>query len=126
MGVATIVTAMPALRAGMLHRVPGDVVRTIKAAAGKGGAIRRVTGSIDARLYRVVPIAAPTEEERAQIEGRIAILEIEHHDLDDVIARLSEHPSQDQLQLRRFKKRKLVLKDSIARLKTMLVPDIPA
>jgi polyphosphate:AMP phosphotransferase len=35
-------------------------------AAGKGGAIRRVTQSIDARQYRVVPIAAPTEEERAQ------------------------------------------------------------
>lgn len=67
-----------------------------------------------------------TEEERAQIESRIAALEIEHHDLDDVIARLSEHPSQDQLQLRRFKKRKLVLKDSISRLKILLVPDIPA
>jgi hypothetical protein len=67
-----------------------------------------------------------TEEERSQIEGRIAVLEIEHHDLDDIIARLSEHPSQDQLQLRRFKKRKLVLKDSLARLRTMLVPDIPA
>ncbi|MFO0588904.1 MAG: polyphosphate:AMP phosphotransferase [Polyangiaceae bacterium] len=35
-------------------------------AAGKGGAIRRITGALDARLYRVVPIAAPTEEERAQ------------------------------------------------------------
>ena len=35
-------------------------------AAGKGGAIRRVTGALDARLYRVVPVAAPTEEERAQ------------------------------------------------------------
>jgi len=67
-----------------------------------------------------------TEEERAQIEGRIALLEIEHQDLDDVIARLSEQPSQDQLQLRRFKKRKLVLKDSISRLKILLVPDIPA
>ena len=44
----------------------------------------------------------------------------------DVIARLSEHPTQDQLQLRRFKKRKLVLKDSISRLKILLVPDIPA
>jgi hypothetical protein len=43
-----------------------------------------------------------------------------------VITRLSEHPTQDQLQLRRFKKRKLILKDSISRLKTMLVPDIPA
>ncbi len=35
-------------------------------AAGKGGAIRRITGALDARFYRVVPIAAPTEEERAQ------------------------------------------------------------
>ncbi|HSH93131.1 MAG TPA: polyphosphate:AMP phosphotransferase [Roseimicrobium sp.] len=34
-------------------------------AAGKGSAIRRVTAAIDPRLYRVVPVAAPTEEERA-------------------------------------------------------------
>jgi len=67
-----------------------------------------------------------TEEERMQIEGRIAALEIEHQDLDDVIERLSGNPDQDQLQLRRFKKRKLILKDSISRLKILLVPDIPA
>lgn len=35
-------------------------------AAGKGGSIRRVTAALDARQYQVVPIAAPTEEERAQ------------------------------------------------------------
>ncbi|MBM3346280.1 MAG: polyphosphate:AMP phosphotransferase [Betaproteobacteria bacterium] len=35
-------------------------------AAGKGGAIRRVTGALDARQYLVTPVAAPTEEERAQ------------------------------------------------------------
>jgi AMP-polyphosphate phosphotransferase len=34
-------------------------------AAGKGGAIRRVTAAIDARLFRVIPVAAPTDEERA-------------------------------------------------------------
>jgi polyphosphate kinase 2 (PPK2 family) len=34
-------------------------------AAGKGGAIHRVTGSLDARDYQVIPIAAPTDEERA-------------------------------------------------------------
>jgi polyphosphate:AMP phosphotransferase len=34
-------------------------------AAGKGGAIRRVTWALDARTYRVIPIAAPTDEERA-------------------------------------------------------------
>ena len=35
-------------------------------AAGKGGSIRRVTAAIDARQYQIVPVAAPTEEERAQ------------------------------------------------------------
>ena len=35
-------------------------------AAGKGSTIRRVTRAMDARFYRVIPIAAPTDEERAQ------------------------------------------------------------
>ena len=34
-------------------------------AAGKGGAIRRITASLDARSWQVVPVAAPTDEERA-------------------------------------------------------------
>jgi hypothetical protein len=67
-----------------------------------------------------------TEEERSTLEARILALEVEHHDLDDVITRLSEHPSQDHLQLRRLKKRKLALKDSISRLRDRLIPDIIA
>jgi polyphosphate:AMP phosphotransferase len=35
-------------------------------AAGKGGAIRRITSALDARYYRIIPVAAPTEEERVQ------------------------------------------------------------
>ncbi|WP_291988188.1 polyphosphate:AMP phosphotransferase [Candidatus Accumulibacter sp. ACC007] len=35
-------------------------------AAGKGGAIRRIISAMDARQYQIIPIAAPTEEERAQ------------------------------------------------------------
>ena len=35
-------------------------------AAGKGSSIRRITAALDARRYRIVPVAAPTEEERAQ------------------------------------------------------------
>ena len=35
-------------------------------AAGKGGSIRRVTGALDARMCQVIPIAAPTDEEKAQ------------------------------------------------------------
>jgi hypothetical protein len=67
-----------------------------------------------------------TEEEKAQIQVRLHALEIEHHDLDDVIDRLVGDPTQDQLQLRRLKKRKLFLKDQIAKLRTRLIPDIIA
>jgi hypothetical protein len=69
---------------------------------------------------------ALTDEERREIEQRIAELEIEHSDLDDIIGRLSETPTQDQLQLRRLKKRKLFLKDLLARLRDKLIPDILA
>lgn len=67
-----------------------------------------------------------TDEERVQIESRIAALETEHRDLDDVIRCLVRDPLQDQLQLRRLKKRKLLLKDSLARLRDRLIPDIIA
>jgi hypothetical protein len=67
-----------------------------------------------------------TEEEKAQIRSRLHELEIEHHDLDDVINRLGADPTQDQLQLQRLKKRKLLLKDQIQRLRARLIPDIIA
>lgn len=70
--------------------------------------------------------APPGEEEKALIRARLQALEIEHQDLDDVINRLSADPLQDQLQLRRLKKRKLALKDQISRLRTRLIPDIIA
>jgi hypothetical protein len=69
---------------------------------------------------------ALTDEERSEIEQRIAELELEHGDLDDIIGRLSQTPTQDQLQLRRLKKRKLFLKDQLARLRDKLIPDILA
>lgn len=57
---------------------------------------------------------------------RIAELKQEHRDLDDVIARLVLEPVQNELQLRRLKKRKLQLKDRILRLECQLTPDILA
>lgn len=57
---------------------------------------------------------------------RLAELRVEHRDLDDVIARLTEAPYVDQLQVRRLKKRKLMLKDMIARLESALIPDLDA
>lgn len=67
-----------------------------------------------------------TEEEKAQIRQRLQALEVEHHDLDDVIDRLVIEPGQDRLQLQRLKKRKLLIKDQIQRLRTRLIPDIIA
>jgi len=57
---------------------------------------------------------------------RLKELRIAHRDLDDVIARLSADPLVDQLQLKRLKKRKLVLKDLIDRLESELIPDLKA
>ena len=67
-----------------------------------------------------------TEDESVAIRDRIAVLSIEHRDLDEVIARLSEDPVQDELQLKRLKRRKLMLKDHITVLERQLVPDVRA
>jgi hypothetical protein len=66
------------------------------------------------------------EDEVVAIRERVAVLRIEHRDLDEVIARLSEDPVQDELQLTRLKRRKLLLKDHIAVLERQLVPDVRA
>ena len=60
------------------------------------------------------------------LKQRIHELHIEHRDLDEIIARLAEKPGQDQLQLQRLKKKKLLLKDQIYMLERQLTPDIPA
>jgi hypothetical protein len=57
---------------------------------------------------------------------RLRELRIEHRDLDDVICRLSMDLYVDELQLRRLKKRKLMLKDQIMRLESGLIPDLNA
>ncbi|MBR7784075.1 YdcH family protein [Undibacterium luofuense] len=61
-----------------------------------------------------------------QVRQRIIELEVEHRDLDQVIATLIQESGYDELQLRRLKKRKLQLKDHITLLKMQLTPDVPA
>ena len=57
---------------------------------------------------------------------KLRALRIEHRDLDEIIARLSLDIHIDELQLKRLKKRKLVLKDQIIKLESELHPDIIA
>lgn len=66
------------------------------------------------------------EDDTDTLQQKLDQLRIEHRDLDDVIARLSTDILIDQLQLRRLKKRKLYLKDSIKRLESRLIPDLDA
>lgn len=61
-----------------------------------------------------------------QVREQLATLETEHRDLDLAIDLLMQVGRVDDLQLRRFKKRKLQIKDQIIHLKMRLVPDIPA
>ena len=67
-----------------------------------------------------------TDEEKQKLQERLFELKQEHRDLDDVINRLSQAPYVEELQIKRFKKRKLMLKDMIAKLENTLIPDILA
>ncbi len=57
---------------------------------------------------------------------KLRALRIEHRDLDDIITRLSMDIHVDEIQLKRLKRRKLGLKDQIARVESQLIPDLNA
>lgn len=71
-------------------------------------------------------MAVDEKVDREALKRRLEELMSEHRDLDDVIARISEEVPFDQLQVQRLKKRKLQLKDQIARIESLLLPDIIA
>jgi len=65
-------------------------------------------------------------EQGTKLRHALAQLRQQHRDLDDAIAALESQQQKDQLKLTRLKKRKLGLKDEIARLEDQLLPDIIA
>ena len=67
-----------------------------------------------------------SEDRVAALEAKLAQLEIEHSDLDASILALQLQAHVDQIRLQRLKKRKLALKDQIAKLRSELMPDLPA
>ncbi|HET8709916.1 MAG TPA: YdcH family protein [Spongiibacteraceae bacterium] len=60
------------------------------------------------------------------LAAQVLHLQERHRELDAEIAHLEAFPYQDQLHLRRLKKEKLRLKETIERLRTMLIPDLDA
>jgi hypothetical protein len=69
---------------------------------------------------------SPNPQEIDALKLRIAELQLEHRGLDQVIQRMAQTPDSDQLTVRRLKKRKLQIKDSIVLLQMQLTPDVPA
>jgi hypothetical protein len=67
-----------------------------------------------------------TEAEEQTLRAALAALIVEHRDLDAAIAAMEDRGRRDQLQLTRLKKRKLQLKDQIARMEDQLLPNIIA
>ena len=65
-------------------------------------------------------------DDPADIARLLAELKEEHRDLDEAITRMAGQPGVDQLRLTRMKKRKLKLKDWIAKLESQLIPDLDA
>jgi hypothetical protein len=65
-------------------------------------------------------------DDPAAVARQLTELRQEHRDLDAAIARLHGDPTADELAVKRLKKRKLQLKDAIARLESALIPDEPA
>ncbi len=61
-----------------------------------------------------------------QLKQELFDLRLEHGGLNELIDRMIDDPTVDQLQLRRLKKRKLQLKDAIRKLESKLIPDIDA
>jgi hypothetical protein len=70
--------------------------------------------------------AALSPDEEARIRTQIATLREEHQDLDDAVRALESLPMPDQLRVARLKKKKLTLRDQIAKLEDRLTPDIIA
>lgn len=66
------------------------------------------------------------KHDEIRLREKLFELRLEHRDLDDIIQRLTSDPSADQLQINRLKKRKLVVKDLIAKTENELIPDEPA
>ena len=67
-----------------------------------------------------------TRDEERELRDQLARLLQEHRDLDAAIGALGSSPGSDILQVQRLKKRKLILKDTIAQLESARIPDLNA
>jgi hypothetical protein len=90
------------------------------------GAARPASPLADLPFPAMAEIEDNVDRELFRNFEKLRQLRIEHRDLDEIIQRLSLDLHVDELQLKRLKKRKLMLKDQITRLESQLIPDLNA
>lgn len=77
-------------------------------------------------IREVTSVPMEQQETEEELERWLDELRTEHRDLDDLIHLLQDNRHPDLMQIQRLKKRKLRLKDMIARLESKLIPDLDA
>ena len=101
----------------------GRFVKLVTAKAVTGG---RLTRKFRDRNQSMAEIEDNVDRELFRNFEKLRQLRIEHRDLDEIISRLSLDMHVDEIQMKRLKKRKLLLKDQIARVESLLIPDLNA
>lgn len=93
---------------------------------GASGDMLRRTGKGQTSTMQDEHHTAEEMEAREILEVELRVLQREHRSLDDEITALQDGPAADALMMQRLKRRKLCLKDQIARIEDRLFPDIIA
>ena len=148
-GGAAMEVSLPAWRpndceprrlAGAPHGLAGSAARTSTSPGCRGArwaaslSYRKASSRCSPRLGQAdLQRDGMTEDSEDNVDRelfrnieKLRQLRIEHRDLDQVISRLSMDIHADELQMRRLKKRKLLLKDQIAKLESQAIPDLNA
>lgn len=115
----------------------GDVGKESRDGIAGGGSLgQRFAPRDEALMMRMLGVSGNTSQrffgsrgvrlEQAEVMRWLEELRIEHRDLDEVIRYLIDTGHNDHMKVQRLKKRKLRLKDSIAKLESQLIPDLDA
>lgn len=119
------VAVQRALRRGVRPiQCPGRAMPAAPASAVRPRPRARAAGP--PRALRPCKLTDVLNHDPATLSRQLAELRQAHRDLDTAIATLQASIASDELTIKRLKKRKLLLKDSIARLESALIPDEPA
>ncbi len=101
-------------------------MKTAQRDVRSGGRNREERVLSDEHRWSFFTLMAPLDSDLHSLSRRLIELRIEHADLDASIDRLGESRPQDELLLRRLKKRRLALRDEIQKTQQLLVPPEPA